>query len=67
MTGDVELIGAVDTVHGAAVRVYHDHDGARIDAGGAEFMLSIDAARDLANHLMTAVIDALGWEAARDV
>jgi hypothetical protein len=59
---NVSLTGAVDTVHGATVRVFQDHDGVRIDTGLHEFMFGQDAARDLAGHIMTAILDARRWE-----
>ena len=63
---DITLTGAVDTVHGAAVRISQDHDGVRIDTGYTELMLDRAAARDLADHILTAIIDAQIWAASND-
>jgi len=52
---DITLSGAVDTVHGTAVRVYQDHDGVRIDAGIREYMLDRAAAVMLRDAIRTMV------------
>ena len=62
MPGDVTLIGAVDTVHGAAVTIHQDHDGVKILAGGTEFMFTREAARTLASLMIDAAVDSVLWE-----
>jgi hypothetical protein len=57
------LTGAVDTVHGARLGVYQDHDGVRIDAGLREYMLDREAAAAMRDAIDTALYLAACWEA----
>jgi hypothetical protein len=60
---DIEQTGAVDTVHGAGLGIYQDHDGVRIDAGLREYMLDREQAIALRDAIDTALYLAACWEA----
>jgi hypothetical protein len=63
---DIEQTGAVDTVHGAGIGIYQDHDGIRLDAGFHEHMLNQAAAIRLRDAIETALYLAACWEARNE-
>jgi hypothetical protein len=56
------LTGAVETIDGAGIGVYQDHDGVRIDAHLTEYMLDRPAAIKLRDAINTALVYAAVWE-----
>jgi hypothetical protein len=62
---NIRQTGAMDTVHGAALTVYQDHDGVRIDTGLHEYMLDRAAAIALRDAIDTALYEAACWEATQ--
>ena len=61
---NITRTGAVDTVDGAGLGIYQDHDGVRIDAGLHEYMLDREQATALRDAINTALYQAALWEAS---
>ena len=68
---DICLTGAVDTIYGAGLTVYQDHEAVRIDAGLYVYMLDREQATALRDAIDTALylatlreIDTALYEAA---
>lgn len=64
---NITLAGALDDVHGRRVRVWQDHDGVRIDAGGIEIMLDQSMAGLLSQVIFDARVDADIWAASQGI
>jgi len=61
MPDATKLIGIMNDLRGLRIEVYQDHDGVRVDVGGAEIMLSKDGEHELRDLLISAGVTATFW------